>query len=362
MAMFWPSIYPRSRSPCRNGSISSLLDEGEPVDRRPIRGTFFGCSALTGKLKVKSKVHRARERNVLLMGFFQQIARAYRTLLSALAIRFGGIVRPICLAVFKIDHQLKLHSLLHRQIGRLGTFQDLIDEFRGATVHIRFVGAVDHNGSGLDELNLRMYRRQMIFDSKVDDPFPMDKCDGVAYCHQGSGVIFRRGLEPLVNVFRGPDLKRIDSQSQTFGDRLQLFHCGCSTRIGRVQEHRHATELWNGLLKQFQSLTAQLGRQARKSGDVSARSCETCDDTRVYGIGVICHDDRYCACCLLRWPSRYGATSNDYVHFETHQCGCELEQAILIAFGIAVFNVDILSFKVAMFAQSPAERIDAARN
>src|SRR5215468_3915145 len=163
----------------------------------------------------------------------------------------------------------------------------------------------------------------MISDRKVYDSFPMCKCDRVGYCHQGSGANLDRRLESLVNVFRVADLERIDTQAQPFGNRLQLLHCGYSTRIRRVYKYLHASEFWNGLLKQFQSLAAQLVRQARKSGYVSARSCETCDDTRLYGIGVVCHNDWYCVCCLLRWASSYGAASNDYIHFEIYQFGCE---------------------------------------
>jgi hypothetical protein len=39
--------------------------------------------------------------------------------LSALASTLGGIVRPICLAVFRFDDKLELCRLLDGQIGRL---------------------------------------------------------------------------------------------------------------------------------------------------------------------------------------------------------------------------------------------------
>ena len=48
--------------------------------------------------------------------------------LSALASTFGGIVRPICFRRFQIDDELELRRLLHRKIGGLGAFQDLIDK------------------------------------------------------------------------------------------------------------------------------------------------------------------------------------------------------------------------------------------
>jgi hypothetical protein len=39
---------------------------------------------------------------------------------------FGGIVSPICLAVFRIDHELKLRRLFDRQVGGLGALENLV--------------------------------------------------------------------------------------------------------------------------------------------------------------------------------------------------------------------------------------------
>src|SRR5215471_18930495 len=47
MTMFFPSTYPSSRRPCRNASTRAKVAEEEVPDRYPIRGTFFGCCALT---------------------------------------------------------------------------------------------------------------------------------------------------------------------------------------------------------------------------------------------------------------------------------------------------------------------------
>ena len=44
---------------------------------------------------------------------------------SALTSTLGGIVRPICLAVFQIDDELELRWLFHRKVGRFGAFRIL---------------------------------------------------------------------------------------------------------------------------------------------------------------------------------------------------------------------------------------------
>src|SRR5215467_12064032 len=41
---FWPSIQPRSRNPCANGS-NDVASARLSSDRMPIRGTFMGCCA-----------------------------------------------------------------------------------------------------------------------------------------------------------------------------------------------------------------------------------------------------------------------------------------------------------------------------
>src|SRR5262249_10330014 len=45
MTMFFPSTYPRSRSPWRNASMRYGFAERGKERRKPIRGTFVGCCA-----------------------------------------------------------------------------------------------------------------------------------------------------------------------------------------------------------------------------------------------------------------------------------------------------------------------------
>ena len=73
----------------------------------------------------------------------------YLITLSALASTFGGIVSPICFAVFKIDHQLKLCRLLHGEIGRLGSLQDFVHIVGDAPVAVREVRSVVHEPTGI---------------------------------------------------------------------------------------------------------------------------------------------------------------------------------------------------------------------
>jgi hypothetical protein len=56
----------------------------------------------------------------------------HRIALSALASTFGGMITPICLAVFRLITNSNFDWLLDGKISRLCAFQDLVDARRGA--------------------------------------------------------------------------------------------------------------------------------------------------------------------------------------------------------------------------------------
>ena len=51
---------------------------------------------------------------------------------SARASTFGGIVRPICFAAFRLTIELELRRLLDGNVAGLCAFQDLVDKVSGA--------------------------------------------------------------------------------------------------------------------------------------------------------------------------------------------------------------------------------------
>ena len=75
----------------------------------------------------------------------------------------GGIVSPRTLAVFKLIISCKLRRLLDRNVGWLGTFQDLVDHHGRPLVRFDLVRSVGHQATKLDKISTRGYRRQSIF-------------------------------------------------------------------------------------------------------------------------------------------------------------------------------------------------------
>ena len=65
------------------------------------RETFFACCASAEKPRAKSKAHKATLISFLL-SLPSRLMLVYRITLSALASTFGGIVKPICLAAFRL--------------------------------------------------------------------------------------------------------------------------------------------------------------------------------------------------------------------------------------------------------------------
>jgi hypothetical protein len=95
----FPSTYPSSRRPWRNACVRA---DTEVEPRYPIRRIFVGCCAQTGRQKAENNGASAKLMTVFLIGFLRACALCYLITLSALARTFGGIVRPICLAAFRL--------------------------------------------------------------------------------------------------------------------------------------------------------------------------------------------------------------------------------------------------------------------
>ena len=70
---------------------------------------------------------------------------------------------------FDVDGQFELVRRLHRQVTRVGTFQDTVDIRRGALENIRGVRSVGDQGSFTDELPIAENRGDAMLCSGPDD-------------------------------------------------------------------------------------------------------------------------------------------------------------------------------------------------
>src|SRR4026209_943443 len=136
--MFLPSIYPNSRSPCRNAATRPSTAEDLVPERNPICGIFADCCPHTGKQRAKSRMLSVRQNTCLLLLFaianlkpvLSQVEVCTIASLDHL-VRPGQNIRwygqPELLGGFKVDHQLELYRLLYGEVSGFGAPQDLVD-------------------------------------------------------------------------------------------------------------------------------------------------------------------------------------------------------------------------------------------
>jgi hypothetical protein len=74
---------------------------------------------------------------------------------------------------FKVNDEFKLCRLLHRQISRLGTFQDLVHVNSRAPKEVSVVHSIGHQAALIDKLLLVVNSRQPVSDGKLDDPLSL---------------------------------------------------------------------------------------------------------------------------------------------------------------------------------------------
>ena len=104
--------------------------------------------------------------------------------LSALASTFGGIVRPIFLAVLRLMTNSNFVACCTGRSAGLGTFQDLVDVNRRAPVlRSPKSGSVGHETALTDKLLLDVNSRQPVFAGKLDDPLFLAKKRGLTSRH-----------------------------------------------------------------------------------------------------------------------------------------------------------------------------------
>src|SRR6476619_5526963 len=100
---------------------------------------------------------------VFLIGFLRACALCHLITRSALASTFGGIVRPICLAV------LRLMTLFDWKIGRLCTFENFTHIAGRTTDQVRPSRSVCHKSAKLGEFPDVKYRRQAVLYRELRD-------------------------------------------------------------------------------------------------------------------------------------------------------------------------------------------------
>src|SRR5207342_1070960 len=75
------------------------------------------------------------------------------------------------LRCLQVDHKLKPRRLLHWQVSRFGTFQNLVHVTSGVPIEVSGVRPIGHETAPIDKLVFWVNSRQPVFDGKLDDQF-----------------------------------------------------------------------------------------------------------------------------------------------------------------------------------------------
>src|SRR5258706_9329803 len=123
MAIFFPSMKPRSRRPWWNASMRAELEESELTNRNPIRGIFVTCCASARGAVVSKTVASSQTQICLLIRSSPVfLPTVHCQLLSDNFIRPRQHIRrnrqTDLLCSFEIDDELEFLRLLHWQIAR----------------------------------------------------------------------------------------------------------------------------------------------------------------------------------------------------------------------------------------------------
>ena len=106
-----------------------------------------------------------------------------------------------------------------------------------------------------------------------------------------------RGLE-LFGTVGGHDLELDPQYSRR---NLGLVNVLDVAGIGRSREQRDARERRQHLFEKFQPLAREIGKNGGQSGDVTARSRQACDHSRLDRIESRDKDDGHRVCGVTRW-------------------------------------------------------------
>ena len=127
------------------------------------------CLALLSATFSLGKKKRGGEEKRFVHLRFSVVGYSYSCLFPVAVISLDQLGRPCqqirvdrhadLLSRLQIDHEVKPHRLLHRQVGWLGSLQDPVHEICDAPVAVRFVRPVGHEPAGLYIFPADVHRR-----------------------------------------------------------------------------------------------------------------------------------------------------------------------------------------------------------
>ena len=95
----------------------------------------------------------------------------------------------------EVNDEFKLRRLLHRQIGRFRSLEDLVHVVGGLAEQVLVVRPVGHETALIDKLLLEVNSRQPVFAGKLDDPLSFGEKGASGGRHNRAHLLLLCGLK-----------------------------------------------------------------------------------------------------------------------------------------------------------------------
>src|SRR6516225_2709640 len=146
-------------------------------------------------------------------------------------------------------------------------------------------------------------------------------------------------------------------QSEVAGRCSQALQCGLDIGIGRVDENGNDVRGGDQLVQQLQSLRSELHIRSNHAREITSRSAEGGDETKLDRVAAgIEHDWNRSGCCPCREHRSSVRRDNDG-HPTTNQFGRHPWQPIISAIRPAVFDRHVSALDIARLLQALTECI-----
>jgi hypothetical protein len=142
----------------------------------------------------------------------------------------------------QVDDEIEFGRLLNRKIGRVGTFENLVNVAGGSASQVNHICPVGHERARCHKFSKTLKRWQQLPNCKVGYALPMINGERVLDRHQCIRVLPSHSLECTIEIIRLSRLQGLNLNPQ-YGPRgLHLFEDECGIGIGRIPEYRHTCE------------------------------------------------------------------------------------------------------------------------
>src|SRR5215471_9959368 len=337
IATVCPSIQPSSRSRCTKTTTHWLPIEAVVEPRKPMVGSFPGCRA-------RAAIGHATAAPPSSVMNSRRIIRSPRRRERSAYREFGGRR----LRALEIDDKFELDRLMDRQIGRLGTFENLpgIDAY--LAVAVCNVDSVTHQSARNRIVAKLVHRRQLELRSQRYDPIAPCTEERIGADEQCISMLLderpkRRFQLPIVSRLGDFD-RPIDGACRI----LNLSRLGFGSLIVWIDQHTNKGCIGHQFVQQPEPLCLRYRSQEADPRGIATGAVKTRDQTNLDWITTNGeHNRNRRSRSLGSKCRRFASCRGEDRHATPNEISRQRWKAIILALGPSVLYRHVLALDVA---------------